>query len=159
MINFKEITNASIWKVCTLEPFEEQKDFVAENIQSLAEAYATRNEGGNALPLAVYNDETLVGFIMIGKGTVGNEKESELIKKNYSLWRLMIDKKYQGKGFGRQTLDAAMALIRTYPFGKADKVWLSYEPENVRAREIYRKYGFVENGEMCGNEIIAVYDL
>ena len=159
MINFKEITNANIWKVCTLEPFEEQKDFVAENIQSLAEAYATRNEGGNALPLAVYNAETLVGFIMIGKGTVGNEKESELIKKNYSLWRLMIDKKYQGKGFGRQTLDAAMALIRTYPFGKSDKVWLSYEPENVRAREIYRKYGFVENGEMCGNEIIAVYDL
>ena len=102
MINFKEITNANIWKVCTLEPFEEQKDFVAENIQSLAEAYATRNEGGNALP---------------------------------------------------------MALIHTYPFGKADKVWLSYEPENVRAREIYRKYGFVENGEMCGNEIIAVYDL
>ena len=42
--------------------FEEQKDFVAENIQSLAEAYATRNRGGNALPLAVYNDETLVGF-------------------------------------------------------------------------------------------------
>ena len=42
MINFKEITNANIWKVCTLEPFEEQKDFVAENIQSLAEAYATR---------------------------------------------------------------------------------------------------------------------
>ena len=33
MINFKEITNANIWKVCTLEPFEEQKDFVAENIQ------------------------------------------------------------------------------------------------------------------------------
>ena len=44
MINFKEITNTNIWKVCTLEPFEEQKDFVAENIQSLAEAYATRNE-------------------------------------------------------------------------------------------------------------------
>ena len=31
MINFKEITNANIWKVCTLEPFEEQKDFVVEN--------------------------------------------------------------------------------------------------------------------------------
>ena len=110
MINFKEITNANIWKVCTLEPFEEQKDFVAENIQSLAEAYATRNEGGNALPLAVYNDETLVGFIMIGKGTVGNEKESELIKKNYSLWRLMIDKKYQGKGFCRRKALATECL-------------------------------------------------
>lgn len=159
MIQFKEITNANIWKVCALEPFDEQKDFVAENLQSLAEAYATRNEGGNALPLAVYNDAELIGFVMIGKGTVGNENESELIKKNYSLWRLMIDKNYQGRGLGRQTLDAAIALIRTFPFGEAKKVWLSYEPENIRARDMYRKYGFVENGDMCGNEIVAVYEL
>lgn len=159
MIIFKEITNANIWKVCLLEPFENQKDFVAENMQSLAEAYATRNEGNNALPLAVYNDSDLIGFIMIGKGTVGNENESNLIKENYSLWRLMIDKKYQRKGLGKQTIDAAINLIRTFPFGEAKKVWLSYEKENTRARDIYRKYGFVENGEMCGNEIIAVYDL
>ncbi|CCY07909.1 putative uncharacterized protein [Coprobacillus sp. CAG:698] len=159
MIIFKEITNANIWKVCLLEPFENQKDFVAENMQSLAEAYATRNEGNNALPLAVYNDFDLIGFIMIGKGTVGNENESNLIKENYSLWRLMIDKKYQRKGLGKQTIDAAINLIRTFPFGEAKKVWLSYEKENTRARDIYRKYGFVENGEMCGNEIIAVYEL
>ena len=95
MIRFEEITNKNIWKVCMLEPFEEQKDFVAENIQSL----------------------------------------------------------------GKQTIDAVMALIRTFPFGEAKKVWLSYEPENIRARAIYRKYGFVENGEMCGNEIVAVYEL
>lgn len=159
MIQFKEITNANIWKVCALEPFEEQKDFVAENIQSLAEAYATRNEGNNALPLAVYDDDDLVGFVMIGKGTVGEENESDLIRENYSLWRLMIDKSYQGRGLGKQTIDAAVALIRTFPFGEAKRVWLSYEPENTRARDIYRKYGFVENGEMCGNEIVAVYEL
>ncbi len=75
MIRFEEITNKNIWKVCALEPFENQKDFVAENIRSLAEAYATRNEGNNALPLAVYNDADLIGFIMIGKGTVGNPDE------------------------------------------------------------------------------------
>lgn len=159
MIYLKEITNKNIWKVCALEPFDEQKDFVAENIQSLAEAYATRNEGNNALPLAVYQDDELIGFVMIGKGTVGNEEESDLIKENYCLWRLMIDRKFQGKGYGKQTMDAVMSLIRTFPFGQAQKVWLSYEPENTRAKEIYNKYGFVENGEMCGNEIIAVYDL
>ena len=65
MIIFKEITNANIWKVCSLELFEDQKDFVAENIQSLAEAYATRNEGNNALPLAVYNDEDLNGSVFL----------------------------------------------------------------------------------------------
>ena len=96
-IIIKEITNKNIWKVCELEPFENQKDFVAENIQSLAEAYATRNEGNNALPLAVYNDAELIGFVMIGKGTVGNEEESDLIKENYSLWRLMLDKNTKGK--------------------------------------------------------------
>ena len=159
MIRFEEITNRNIWKVCMLEPFEDQKDFVAENIQSLAEAYATRNEGNNALPLAVYADDTLIGFVMIGKGMVGNEEESELIKENYSLWRLMIDHKYQGKGLGKQTMDAVMALIRTFPFGEAKKVWLSYEPENTRARKLYHQYGFVENGQMCGNEIVAVYEL
>jgi len=159
MIRFEEITNKNIWKVCALEPFDEQRDFVAENLQSLAEAYATRNEGNNAMPLAVYDDSMLVGFVMIGKGTVGNEDESDLIKENYSLWRLMIDRKYQGKGLGKQTIDAVIALIRTFPFGEAKKVWLSYEPENTRARDIYRKYGFVENGEMCGNEIVAVYEL
>ena len=116
MIRFEEITNRNIWKVCMLEPFEDQKDFVAENIQSLAEAYATRNEGNNALPLAVYAEDTLIGFVMIGKGTVGNENESELIRENYSLWRLMIDKRYQGHGLGRQTLDAVIAFIRTFPF-------------------------------------------
>ena len=159
MIRLKGITNANIWKVCMLEPFDEQKEFVAENMQSLAEAYATRNEGNNVLPLAVYRDEDLIGFVMIGKGTVGNENESELIKENYSLWRLMLDKKYQGQGLGKQTMDAVMALIRTFPFGKAKKVWLSYEPENTHAREIYRKYGFGENGEMCDDEIVAVYEL
>ena len=159
MIRLEEITNKNIWPVCMLEVNDDQKDFVAKNLQSLAEAFATRNEGNNAQPFAVYDDETLIGFTMIGKGTVGNPEESELIRKNYSLWRLMIDKKYQHKGYGKQTIDAVIRYIRTFPFGEAENVWLSYEPENIRARDIYRKYGFVENGEMCGNEIIAVYKL
>ena len=159
MIRFEEITNQNIWKVCALEPFDNQKDFVAENVQSLAEAYATRNEGNNALPLAVYHDDDLIGFVMIGKGTVGNEDESDLITQNYSLWRLMIDKRFQGKGYGRQTIDAVMDFVRTYPFGPAEKIWLSYEPENTHARDLYLRNGFAETGQMCGNEIIAVYDL
>lgn len=82
-----------------------------------------------------------------------------MIKENYSLWRLMIDRKYQGRGLGKQTIDAVMTLIRAFPFGEAKKVWLSYEPENTRARDLYRRYGFVETGEMCGNEIVAVYEI
>ncbi len=85
MIKLKEITNENVWKVCKLQPFEDQKDFVAANIESLAEAYATRNEGNNALPLAAYNNDELVGFVMLGKGSIGNEEESELISENYCI--------------------------------------------------------------------------
>ena len=159
MIRLEEITNQNVWKVCALRPFDSQKDFVAENVQSLAEACATRNQGRNALPPAVYGEDVLIGFVMVGKGTVGNGEESALIRDNYCLWRLMIDRNFQGRGYGRQTVEAVLALVRTCPFGPAEKIWLSYEPENTRARDLYRRCGFAENGELCEDEIIAVYDL
>lgn len=159
MIILKEITNKNVWDVCKLKVKKEQESFVAWNIESLAEAYATRNEGNNALPLAVYDDETLIGFVMIGKGTVGEEEESDTIKNNYSLWRLMIDEKYQGKGYSSKILDEVIKLVRSFPYGPAEYIWLSYEPENTHGREIYMKYGFHENGEMCDDEIIAIYKL
>ena len=52
--------------MCRLRVYDEQKSFVAENVQSLAEAYATRNEGNVAMPFAVYDDERLIGFVMLG---------------------------------------------------------------------------------------------
>lgn len=159
MVHLEEITNKNIWKVCMLKVTKDQMDFVADNIQSIAEAYATRNEGHNALPLAIYDDKTLVGFVMIGKGTVGNENESELIKNNYVLWRLMIDEKYQHKGYGKKAMDLVINMMRNEIFGKAEYVWLSYEKENTQAKEIYHKYGFIETNEMCEDEIIAIMKL
>ena len=159
MIRLEEITNQNVWKVCALRPFDSQKDFVAENVQSLAEDCATRNQGRNALPPAVYGEDVLIGFVMVGKGTVGNREESALIRDNDCLWRLMIDRNSQGRGYGRQTVEAVLALVRTCPFGPAEKIWLSYEPENTRARGLHRRCGFAETGELCEGEIIAAYDL
>lgn len=159
-MEFKKITNKNIWMVCSLEVNEEQKDFVADNMQSLAEAYATINEGNNCFPFAIYEKDKLVGFIMIGKGTVGNENESELIKNNYSIWRLMIDKKYQNQGLGTNAIKKALDMIKHNAFnlGLSKYCWLSYEKENIKAKNVYSKIGFKENGKMCGNEIIAVYE-
>lgn len=159
MITLREITNQNVWQVCKLKVADEQADFVASNVVSLAEAYATRNEGNIALPFAVYLDETPVGFVMIGKGTVGGENESPLIKENYCLWRLMVDARYQRKGYGKETVKKVIEFVKTYPLGKAKYLWLSYEPENTVAKELYREMGFVENGEYCDDEKIAVLPL
>ena len=147
-LHFEVVNNRNRKEAEDLSVFSEQSGF----IESVSECLKEADELKLWRPVGIYDGSTLIGFAMYGYFP-------EPAPGQLWLDRLLIDKKYQGKGFGRQTLDAAMALIRTYPFGKADKVWLSYEPENVRAREIYRKYGFVENGEMCGGEIIAVYDL
>lgn len=159
MIVLKEITNKNIWQVCRLQPFDYQKGFIASNINSIVEAFATRNEGNNALPLAIYDDQELIGFVMIGKGTVNDENEIDLIKDNYCIWRFMIDYKFQGKGYGKEALDVVMNYIKTFPFGPAKYVWLSYEPENKHAKMVYEKYGFKENGLMCDDEIMSVYEL
>ena len=159
MIHLCKITEKNLWQVCGLNVREEQRNFVASNIESIAEAYAVTNDGGHAFPRAVYDDDTLIGFVMIGFGTVGEENESDTIKNNYSLWRLMIDEKYQGKGYFRPIMDSVIEFIRTYPCGKSEFVWLSYEKENEHAAGLYKKYGFSENGEMCGDEIMAVMKL
>ena len=73
MIHLWKITEKNLWRVCGLNVREEQRNFVASNIESIAEAYAVTNDGGHAFPRAVYDDDTLIGFVMIGFGTVGEE--------------------------------------------------------------------------------------
>ena len=75
------------------------------------------------------------------------------------IWRFMIDERFQGRGLGRKAMEAVLDYIRTYPCGKADYCWLSYEPENEAAKSLYSKFGFAENGEMDGEEVIAVLKL
>jgi diamine N-acetyltransferase len=71
----------------------------------------------------------------------------------------MIDKRYQGRGYGREAMKLALDFIRTWPCGKAEFCWISYEPENEIARKLYASLGFEETGEMDGDEIVAVLKL
>ena len=83
----------------------------------------------------------------------------EIARGNYNLWRLMIDKTYQGKGYGKEAVKLALEYINTFPCGAADYCWLSYGPENDVARNLYSSFGFIETGEMDGEEVIAVLKL
>ena len=161
MVHLEKVNHKNVWDVVELSVHESQKNFVAPNGGSLMEAYiAITSEDAYAYPFAVYDDETLVGFLMIGYNEAGIEEEApDILKNNYSLWRLMIDKQYQGKGFGKEAVQLALEFIRTWPHGKAAYCALSYEPENEIAKALYRSFGFEENGEMDGDEIVAVLKL
>ena len=53
----------------------------------------------------------------------------------------------------------ALNYIKTLPCGAAEYCWLSYEPENEVAKKMYGSFGFIETGEMDGEEVIAVLKL
>ena len=81
----------------------------------------------------------------------GNKDE----ENTYWVCRLMIDKQYQGKGYGKEAVVKAIEHVRTFPHGKASALLLSYEPENVIAKTLYAACGFVETGEIQGGELVA----
>lgn len=72
---------------------------------------------------------------------------------------LMIDKAYQNRGYGKEAVSLALEFIKSMPCGEAEYCWLSYEPDNAVARQMYRSFGFEETGEMDGEELIAVLRL
>jgi len=160
MLHFEPITLENAPAIMALQVSPAQCTFVAPNSRSLEEAEACNRAGGYALSLGIYDGETPVGFVMIGFGVDEDwENPPAIAHGNYNLWRLMIDQRYQRKGYGRQALQLALDYIRTFPCGPAQYCWLSYEPENLVAKRLYESFGFTETGEKDEDEIIAVLKL
>ena len=160
MVHLEKVNGENIWDILKLSVSESQKNFVASNEVSILEAYAAIASNGYAIPFGVFDGDAPVGFVMVGYGKDDCWKDAPAIAEgNYNLWRLMIDESCQNRGYGRQAVELALNFIRTYPCGKANFCWLSYEPENTVAKSLYASFGFVETGEKDGEEQIAVLKL
>ena len=164
MLHLEKIDAKNIWDIVALHVAESQREFVAPNDISIAQAYTAVGTVGFAFPFGIYDDEKPVGFLMVGFNEAAlheicEEKPPEAMKNNYSLWRLMIDEKYQKKGYGREAVRLALAFIKSWPCGKAEYCALSYTPKNEVAKKLYGSFGFVENGERDDDEVVAVLKL
>ena len=158
MIHLKPVDSHNLWALMRLRVAPEQEDFVARNIESIAEAYVTDHDGKVALPFGIYADEIPVGFVMFVYGEL-DEDDPAIAAGNYCIRRFMIAAEHQGKGYAKEALQAALDYLRTKPCGDGAYCWLSYEPENTAARTLYHRFGFEENGEQSGDEIVAVRKL
>ncbi|MBQ9008722.1 MAG: GNAT family N-acetyltransferase, partial [Clostridia bacterium] len=160
MIHLERITGKNVWEILKLQVREDQRKFVASNETSIIEAYIAQNAHGHAFPFGIYADDIPVGFCMIGYGTDDSWTDAPAIARDsYNLWRLMIDAHFQGRGYGKAAMEQILSFIRTMPVEPATRCWLSYEPENHAARQLYRSFGFQETGDWDGEEMIAVLDL
>jgi CubicO group peptidase (beta-lactamase class C family)/RimJ/RimL family protein N-acetyltransferase len=127
----------------------EDQPFVAANAVSLKQADETNEEyPGVARPFAIYADDRLVGFTMFAFAPKAEDPDDR-----YWLWRFMIDKNEQGKGYGQ----AALAeIIRYFRDNGADMLYLSTEPENEQGLHVYHKAGFRETGTISDGEAVLM---
>jgi diamine N-acetyltransferase len=143
-VTLREITAETVRSVCALEVTPEQRGFVARNAESIAQAHFEPK----AWFRAVYAGETPVGFVMLYDDPGAEE---------YFLWRFMIAAEHQGKGYGRRALDALVEHVRSRPGARELKS--SFVPGDDGPGEFYRRYGFVETGEVDDGERVIRLDL
>ena len=147
-IELKPITDENREAVLALSVREDQP-FVAPNDVSLRQADEANAENpGVARPFGIYADGRLVGFCMFSF-----DPEDEDEEDRYWLWRFMIDKNEQGKGYGQA---AVQEIIRYFKENGADRLYLSTEPENEMGLHVYHKAGFRETGAICCDEAVLM---
>ncbi len=132
MVRLERVTKENLDAVLALKTKESQAGFVSTTADSLAQAYIYTE---TAFPFAVYSDQEIVGFIMMG---YYEEKEY------YTLWKLLIDQKYQGRGYGKAALKLGIAFLKER--FRADEIYTGVLPENKAAKNLYRSVGFEETG-------------
>ncbi|WP_454919983.1 GNAT family N-acetyltransferase [Abiotrophia defectiva] len=149
-ITFREITSDNYSQVLNLKitPEQEAAKFVAPVVRSLADAWYYREEG-ITYPKAIYAKEDLVGFIMYDL-----DPESQQV----FIWRFLIDQAFQGKGYGRQTIEAVLAMAKEQ--AQMTKVVADYVDGNEPMKKILLDLGFEETGfDQDSKEHIMVYQL
>lgn len=131
MLTIRDINEENFSKVVALQIDEQDKKFVASVEKSLAQCWLYRDDN-DVFPFAVEADGEIVGFILF-------EVDEEILM----IWRFLIDKKFQNKGYGKETLKLVIEMA------KADKtfteVLADYVNGNDRMKKILLNIGFEES--------------
>jgi len=148
-IELKPIDETNWFVACGLEVDSSQENFVSPNARSLVRAHYEPWW----IPLGVYAGDEMVGFVMHGRWPDGLEMEwhPDAIPGHDHILRVMIDKRHQGKGYGRAAMVALIERIKAQ--GNCRAIELSFNPENAVAEKLYASLGFVRTGRMVDGEV------
>jgi diamine N-acetyltransferase len=132
-IHLRSITPDNYRKIINLKVSDEQVNLVAPNLYTLTQMQFKIQKTA----LGIYLDETPVGLIAYDLD-------------DYDIWRLMIDYKFQGKGYGKQAVKRVIDLFKAH--GKLKEVRTSAIIADNGPKRFYEKLGFRENGERIKHE-------
>lgn len=132
--------------VCALRVRPGQERFVASVAKSLEDAASTPE--GEPWYRAVHAGDEPVGFVMLSWNVPPGRPG---VLGPYFLWRLLVDGRHQGRGFGRAVLDEVVALVRA---DGGTELLTSHQPGEDGPGAFYLKYGFRPTGEVDHGETV-----
>lgn len=153
MIRFEKVTARNFEDVINLKMKDFQIGFMENNLYSLAESKVF----DYLEPRAIYEDDTLIGFMLyylqpngvvreMGPGEGVHEIHADGMDYVY-FKRLMLDGAFQGKGLGRASLVAAIDYFKKeYP--TIGFVELMHYLDNDTGASLYESVGFASTGEV-----------
>ena len=139
-ISLREITEDNAESVAALRSTPDQERFVSSVTYSLSEA--ADNPRGNPWFRAVYAGNRPVGFVMLSWNV---EPQPPDINGPWFLWKLLIDHRHQGKGYGEAVVRQIVELVRDQG---ATELLTSYVPGEGGPAGFYARLGFVPTGEL-----------
>lgn len=149
MITLRPITTANRDELEAMRVSPLQENFVTTVADSLEEA--AEEPDGRAIAWGVYADETPVGFVMISDEVDGPDYIA------HYLWKLLIDRDRQRKGYGTAALDLVSTYFRER--GNAE-MWTTAGEGDGGPIPFYERYGFVRTGDMVfDDEVLLRLDL
>lgn len=124
------VTEQNWETAATLEVDEAQRGFIRSNAWSIAESLYHPE----LKPMGIYRGGTMVGFLMYGSARQDGRAW---------LFRIMIDKQYQGQGLGKEALQRVIRRMRDEGYTEINIGW---DPENEVAERLYLSHGFEPTG-------------
>ena len=134
MIRLTEITEDNWLEAADLSVGQSQKGFVAPAVGIIARGYVYRDH--NPKIFVIKDDDTAVGLALVREFT-----DEPL---GYDLQQLMIDERFQGRGFGSEALKLILDELKKE--GHYDHVEVCVKKDDAAAIGLYEKHGFVDSG-------------
>lgn len=139
-ITLREITEDNRESVLAVRITPAQESFVTTVSDSLEEA--ADHPEGNPWFRAVYAGEEPVGFVMLSWDV---EPQPPEINGPWFLWKLLIDHRHQGKGYGREVVRQVVELVRAEG---GTQLLTSHVPGDGSPAGFYARLGFVPRGDL-----------
>ena len=134
MLRLTDVTEDNWLDVAALSVADDQKSFVAPPVGILARGYVYRDCGGRVI--VIENDGAVIGVALVREFT-----DEPL---GYDLQQFLIDRRYQGRGYGAAALRLILDTLRRE--GHYDRVEVCVKKADAGAIRLYEKSGFVDSG-------------